>query len=179
MNNVVFNGVDAITGNYLIEPTSAEALVASIRGEPARTLLPLLKKIWHRISEPHLGLGPGIDPADVAQVGWGVVFHADEDPKVKAALAPLVEHRRRQIGNDALARVFEGYRGELKDDWLSAQDVSSGALVPKRVPYYLLLVGGPARIPFRFCQELDVEYRRRSAAIRHAGGIRPLREERD
>jgi hypothetical protein len=31
-------------------------------------------------------------------------------------------------------------------------------VLPTRVPYYLLLVGGPVRFPFTFCHELDVEY---------------------
>ncbi len=156
--DVIFNGVDATTGKYLLDPTSPEKLAAAIRNEPSPSMLSLLKSIWRKLVEPHLGLGPGVDPADLAQVGWGIVFHKDEDPRVKAALAPLVEHRQRQVGKGALTKVFEGYGGESKDPWLSDRGVSSGALVPARVPYYLLLVGGPTRMPYRFCQELDVEY---------------------
>ena len=29
---------------------------------------------------------------------------------------------------------------------------------PMKVPYYVLLVGGPKRFPFQFCHQLDVEY---------------------
>src|SRR5262249_8401930 len=36
--------------------------------------------------------------------------------------------------------------------------VSPGTVVPERVPFYLLLVGSPERIPFSFGQLLDVEY---------------------
>ena len=156
--DLFLNGVDATTGNYLIAPGSISDLAAAIRGEKPPALLALLKKIWRQLSEPNLGLPPEVDPANLAQAGWGVVFHRGEDPRVKQALAPLVEHRRQQVGNDALVKEFDDYGGESRDRWLSARGVASGAQVPTRVPYYLLLVGGPERIPFGFCHDLDVEY---------------------
>ncbi len=156
--DIVFNGVDAVTGQYLLPPAAASELAGVIKGEPPSGLSGRLRAIWQRISQPHLGFGPGVDPANLAQVGWGVVLHKDEDPAVKAAIEPLVARRRAQVGNDSLVKVFDNYNGESRDQWLAARGVSAGGFDPKRVPYYLLIVGSPSRMPFTFCHELDVEY---------------------
>ena len=35
--------------------------------------------------------------------------------------------------------------GESKDDWLAKHGMGHGDAEPEKVPYYLLLVGGPER----------------------------------
>ena len=42
--------------------------------------------------------------------------------------------------------------------WLAKYRVGAGNVFPQKVPYYLLLVGGPERIPFEFGQFLSLEY---------------------
>ena len=43
-------------------------------------------------------------------------------------------------------------------DWLKRHGVYPGSVAPTKVPYYLLLIGGPESIPFDFQYLLDIEY---------------------
>ncbi|TLN22702.1 hypothetical protein FDZ74_04360, partial [bacterium] len=154
-----FNGIDGTTGQYLLPPMKLEDVAALAGAEKApQNILAWLSSVWHKISSPHLGLPVGVDPADVAQAGWGIVFLKDEDPAVVAALQPLIEHRRRQINNDNLVKVLKYRAGMEWQAWLDDNGVAPGSVVPTKLPYYLLLVGDPARISFPFGQLLDVEY---------------------
>src|SRR5262245_21187241 len=38
-----------------------------------------------------------IDPNKLDEAGWGIVFPRRPDPAVRAALEPLIEHRRKQV----------------------------------------------------------------------------------
>lgn len=114
-------------------------------------------------SRQHLGVREGIDVHDLSQAGWGIIVHRDEDPGVLEALAPLLSHRREQAG--ARFRIFDGdraYRGPDRDSkakFLVRNGASAaGPASPETVPYYLLVVGSPQRIPFEFQQHLDVQY---------------------
>ncbi len=100
-----------------------------------------------------------------------MIFPFDADPAIKEALSPLLKHREAQANaKKTLFRVFEGvvaYRkGEKKDDYLKrlpqsvggGRGVAPGQANPKKIPYYLMLVGDPEAIPYRFQYELDVDY---------------------
>jgi hypothetical protein len=152
------NGIDGATGRYLLQPTPIAETAARIKGVREDTAaVRWLRHLWRTLSEPHRGLPPDVDPADVRQAGWAVVFHVDEDPAVRAALAPLIEHRRRQIGDDARVKLLDYRPGEDHRTWLQRQRVDIGTVDPIKAPYYLLVVGSPARIPFSF-GHLLVEY---------------------
>jgi hypothetical protein len=100
-NSIYFNGVNGVTGEYLLPPLDYERAVEFVKGETTDPLLVrYLRRIWRTISRPGLGLAIDVDPADVSQAGWAVVFHTDEAAAVKDALMPLVEHRRAQIGKE-------------------------------------------------------------------------------
>jgi hypothetical protein len=84
-------------------------------------------------------------------------FHRRE--AIQEALWPLLERRRAQAGD--LFRVYadDGYRpGESKSAFLARHGMGPGPADPFKMPYYLLLVGGPEEIPFRFQYELDIQY---------------------
>lgn len=151
-----------------------QALVAQLAAEQAqlKTLVvgsteyrAVLKKCEQLQREIDLrkdkGAKEGVDATQLSQAGWGVVFAHDADPAIKEALSPLLALRRRQAG--PLFKVYEGgagYRpGESKSRFLARHGAdAAGPADPQRVPYYLLLVGGPDRIPFSFQYQLDVQY---------------------
>jgi hypothetical protein len=153
------NGIDGATGQYLVPPFEPTEVLAYLKEAPSDPAISrFLRRIWQRISAAFLGLPDGVDPADVTQAGWAVVYHQDEDQAVRNALAPLVEHRRQQIGDESIVKVLTYEDGEDRRNWLARHDVAAGNVDPTKVPYYLLLVGSPERIPFLFGHLLDVEY---------------------
>lgn len=113
-----------------------------------------------RIRRARRELPSDVDPHDLSATGWGIVIARTEDPAVSHALRRLIEHREQQAGKrfkeipywpDDSGRTFLwGRNGE-----------SPGVLDPEVLPYYLLLVGGPEKIPF------DVQYQ---LSINHAVG---------
>ncbi len=147
-DHLIFNGIDATTGEYLFPPVSPGEILAGLQKVP---------------KNQERALMPGIDPKNLGEAGWGVIFHAEESPAVREALAPLLEHRKAEAGrrSERLYREFSGesgYRGESKENFLAKQGAALGPVNPRRMPYYLLLVGGPDRIPFHFQHQLDVQY---------------------
>jgi hypothetical protein len=152
------NGINGITGEYLLAPLEPSVLAARAKEPPDDPDLDAqLRQAWDAINEPSYGLPFNVHPENVAEAGWAVVFCVDEDDDVEAALAPLIEHRRQQVG-DARTRVLDYRPGERWPDWLGRHGTAPGNVDPDKVPYYVLIVGGPARIPFSFQYLLDIEY---------------------
>ncbi len=160
--NHFMNGVDATTGDYLLPAMSAEEL-----GETARRDAVQVRQLGGRRGkkkEIPMGVKEGVDPRRLEEAGWGVVFAEDAEATLREALAPLLERRRTQAGRIAPRRYRElvgrdGYRhGESKLRFLARHGVGSGPADPDRMPYYLLLVGGPESIPYDFQYQLDVQY---------------------
>lgn len=111
----------------------------------------------------HLGVREDIDASVLDQAGWGAVFAEDEDPAIIEALQPLLDLRREQAGSRF--RLFcgaKGYRGGGRDSksrfLLRNGATAAGPVSPEAVPYYVLIVGSPERIPFEFQHQLDVQY---------------------
>jgi hypothetical protein len=104
-----------------------------------------------------MGLREGLDPMDLGQSGWGVIFAEDADPAVEQALQPLLALRQQQAGPHFHRYT---YRANIsKDQFLAAHGAGPGLADPDRgVPYYLLIVGNPETIPYRFQSQLDVMY---------------------
>lgn len=152
------NGIDGVTGDYLVQPMTPSEAVAIARGEPQDIgLSGWMKRIWQVMQRPFLGLPMDVDPTDVCRAGWAVVFGADAPSEVRDALEPLVAHRRTSVPPDR-CKVLE-YRGdEALQDWLKRHGVYPGTVAPTKVPYYILLAGPPTSIPFQFQYLLDIEY---------------------
>jgi hypothetical protein len=156
---VYANGVDATTGRYLLAPMTTAQVAAMAGSEHVdRERVGAFRNVKNALELKHLGLPFDVDPLDISQAGWAIVFHKDEDSAVKAALQPLITHRSAQVRNEARLKVFEYLPGEDRQGWLARHGVAAGNIEPTRVPYYLLIVGAPTHIPFIFCRELAIEY---------------------
>ena len=159
MDQLILNGINGATGDYLFPPATMETLSRAILGdsvelEQHESLA--RRRVTHRgVDSP--------DPNDLGRVGWAIVF-AQDDPDAaqkREALSDLIALRQRECGD--LLRVMigeDGYRpGESKRGFLErvGADVS-GPARPEKFPYYVLLVGPPTLIPFRFQYLLDIQY---------------------
>jgi hypothetical protein len=151
------NGIDGRTGEYLVRPLRpAELAERARRPSEDPEVERWLRLAWENISQPHLGIPFDVDPVEVAEAGWAVVVSTAETTDVATALAPLIEHRRRQAG--PRVRVLDHRPGETWTAWLGRHGVGPGSIDPDKVPYYLLVIGRPGLIPFSFQYLLDVEY---------------------
>jgi len=111
-SEILINGIDAATGQYLTPPLSPEAVSRLAQGEPIdpNLLADQKAKLW-RETEQHFAPMEGIDANDLSQAGWGVIFAHDADPAVREALTELLEFRKRQAG-----RVKESYYREFTEE---------------------------------------------------------------
>jgi hypothetical protein len=163
------NGIDAETGQPLLPPLPVELVAGLAQGRPIAKAE--LDELRARVAElerqrtAHLGVMAGIDPNNLAEAGWGVIF-AQEDqaqrPALREALAPLLALRRGQAGeryrDETVNADFLYQPGESMNAWRARNGGAPGKVDPRRLPYYLLIVGDPQRIPFDFQYQLDVAH---------------------
>jgi hypothetical protein len=161
-----FNGINAVTGDYELPPTSAHNIANVALGQPVDEKLQTELQVRHDFAGPKYGINA--DARNLAETGWGIIF-AGKDQRtaaIKDALKPLLELRREQAARESGQFYQEyvggdGYRpGDSHLDWLAREprSMGPGSADPNKVPYYLLLVGDPEQIPFRFQYQLDVQY---------------------
>src|ERR1700683_2488678 len=118
------------------------------------------------VNSTHLSTDSSVgDPNDLTQTGWCILFASAADPAIKAQLHPLLELRHAQVADDNLFKIFEandsGVRpGQTADNWVQYRGVSLTAQVDPTagVPYYVLIVGQPDRIPFDFQNLLKMQW---------------------
>ena len=161
-----FNGINGATGEYDLPPMTAEAIASVVLGETlddeTRTLLK------NRYDNQGESFGVNADTRDLAQTGWGVIFAAKDEqaPAIRDALQPLLDLRREQASraDERCYKEFAGAQGYYPDDshldFLGREPRFKGAgpATPHQVPYYLLIIGDPEMISFRFQYQLDVQY---------------------
>jgi hypothetical protein len=156
-----FNGINGATGDYGLPPMTSAQLARVIRGEPMPENIDELRARKARAMET-FGPPADVDPRELSQAGWGIIFPNEFDPAIKEALHLLMEKRKRDAGD--LYRVFEGPDGyrtraqESKSEFLERHGTGPGTQSPEKMPYYLLLVGSPEQIPYSFQRQLDVNY---------------------
>ncbi|MEV4144085.1 ATP-binding protein [Amycolatopsis sp. NPDC049691] len=154
---IEFNGLDPDTGRYLFPALSPGDIAEVARREDPDS--PFLRAMQRRseLGEATLGAASFVeDLDDLAQTGWGVVMPEDVDPRIIDALRPLLNLRRDQAGEFYREMVVRP--GEDKSAFLRRHKMGPGPADPRRVPYYLLIVGPPTAIPFAFQYLLDVQY---------------------
>lgn len=168
------NGINGSTGQSLDDFQLTPELLVQVARQRQLSESDLrdakLRKAQDQRSAHHFGVGEGIDIADLAQAGWGVIFpanlSADQVAALKDALQPLLDLRREQASriDPTFYREFIGpelayHLGESKNDFLKRFGRGPGAANPiLGVPFYLLIVGSPEEIPFDFQYLLDVQY---------------------
>ncbi len=151
------NGVNPATGGYAMRPLPPSLLVAL--AEQRQLSAAELDEIALAVHEKVARLGIEHDDDALDTRGWGVVFAAD-DPLVdekRRRLETLLEHRRGQAGS--LYKEFSAASGLQTDErgrrFLNRHGAAAGPVDPRRVPYYLLLVGSATDIPFAAQTEID------------------------
>ena len=157
-DSIIVNGIDGATGEYLVPPFTTAQAVSIARGRPTEgSLGTWFRAIVSVLRRPKLGLPMDVDPTNLARAGWAVVFPHGISPEVKAAVQPLLDRRKSVVPPDR-CKVLQYRPGESMKKWLQRHGVAPGSVSPTKVPYYVLLVGGPQEIPFDFQYLLDVEY---------------------
>ncbi|MEH1919770.1 hypothetical protein [Nostoc sp.] len=163
-----FNGIDGATGKYLLPPLTPEQVAKIAQGEefdPAH--LKELQRKDRSVKGLERDFAPieGVDPKNLAETGWGVIFAFDPEakgpnPEIKEALRELLEHRQTQAtqNNQKYYQEYLYRPGESKNQFLARYGVGPGPADPEKMPYYLLIVGEPESIPYRFQYQLDVQY---------------------
>jgi hypothetical protein len=160
-------GVRADTGQALPRLTPADAL--QVIASPDLTDAPARAN-----SQGTLAPDASVDDLnDLSQTGWAVLFASDADPAISLQLQPLLDLRKQQVerdlppGQPSRFRIFEGadpYKGGVlpnqeASDWARMRGVNFTSPVdPDKVPYYLLIVGSPARISFDFHSTFKLQW---------------------
>jgi hypothetical protein len=153
---LVLNGIDVGTGGYLAPKLALADVAAELRGDPTPPAgIRELRRRRHN-DEESFGVVYGRNPQDLASVGWGVVIPPDFDPELLKALDPLLRLREEQAGD--VFRHLEIRPGEDKEEFLIRHGMAFGVVDPRRVPYYLLLLGSPDQVPFEVQYQLGVSY---------------------
>jgi len=144
----------------LLSPFELHDVETLYTGPEADPLTPLEDEFLRRSQAMRTSIA-GAGRGSVSEVGWAVVF-ADDDPDrdaIRTALSPLLKHRQTQtrhrfsrgefaVGAEETAQSFLARHGAMTQPSASAESM----------PYYLLIVGSPERIPFEFQYGLDVQY---------------------
>ncbi len=149
---------------HAITGTASPAVpLASLAGES-----PDLPGADQRIAgSTHLATDYSVDdPNDLTQTGWCVLFASDADPAIQTQLQPLIDLRQKQVQDPNLFKVFSGSNGgvlpgQTAASWAMQRGVSLNAPVDPYqggVPYYILIVGSPERIPFEFQALLKMQW---------------------
>jgi len=144
-------GIEAETGATL--PGLTEQDLERIDPDRAE-----VRERGERGAADHLAIAD-VDPNNLEEAGWCVVFPQQANAAVKKALEPLLAHRERQAKR--LFKVFEGASGiragEDARTWIERQGAGFAIVDPEHgVPVYVLLVGSPLEIPFEFQYLLDL-----------------------
>jgi len=158
-----FTGINP-QGKYLTPPASLDEVIRGLKAggwqAPPGWVLEWTRE--HAVDDPlRKPVFETNRPWDLTETGWGVVFAPDLDPRVRVELEALLEHRRRQATAGGRSHYYQEYtfQGESTYDFVKDHGGQPGMMAdPDNIPYYLLLVGNPESLPYKFQAELDVNH---------------------
>ncbi|MEM7346856.1 MAG: hypothetical protein AAF485_21670 [Chloroflexota bacterium] len=168
-----FNGINGSTGEYGLTPRTADELSLQIQGKYVEEAededaAAHASELASRADSGGSDFRPVGSPDDMGANGWGIIFPHKVDPAIREALDDLIKHRQQQVDNEEHFHVFDeknAYRpasgrkrAETKVAFATRQGVGFGPVQPEKIPYYLLVVGGPETIPYDFQYQLGVQY---------------------
>jgi hypothetical protein len=156
---IVVNGINGTTGQYLLKPMTLAEATEKARGKrpPADHQEPLAAAAERAEAGRKFALPVGKDENKLQDVGWGVVFTPGTRAAVRQALKPLLDHRHKEA-TDKLYKELDYQPKETCEAWLRRHNVSGPNVMPSKVPFFLMLVGGPEEVPFDFQYLLDLNY---------------------
>ncbi len=114
------------------------------------------KRAESALERPHRELSSLIDPHSLRQAGWGVIVPWNRQIYLDH-LRPLLRLRERQAG-PKMYHEYKLQRGQSAEAFLRSRHETPGTIDPKKVPYYLLIVGSPREIPFEFQYHLSLSH---------------------
>lgn len=160
------SGINALTGDYgfsMDQDTLYEMILAERSAPDPDEQFFVTVQTEGRTTKT-LGLPSFIDPLDLGDSRWGIVWPpqplTQQEEQHRTALQALIAHRQTQNMGGLKPREFFYQAGWTYDQflWEVGPQVAPGNLQPAKVPYYLLIVGSPERIPWEFQYYLDGEY---------------------
>lgn len=105
----------------------------------------------------HRELPGNVNPHDLKRTGWGIIYPQNRYQRVLQALKPLLQRRKAQAGS--LFKQYQLAKDESGPSFLQKRcRLGPGTIDPKKVPYYLLLIGHPEDIPFDFQHHLSINH---------------------
>jgi hypothetical protein len=155
-----FNGIDP-DGNYLFEESSVEQIFKLAQGEFEKIPDDDQKRIQY-LSKNKEKAFYGFDAPlhDLSEAGWGAIVHESLDEGILHEIEKLRAHRKihSNIPDKLCPEIIKLSGIPEYRKFLAKRGVSPGFGDVRKLPYYLLIVGGPELIPFRFQYELATEY---------------------
>jgi hypothetical protein len=155
-------GVNAATGKRAFEPMSIEDVESlAPKNKTDDTLGEQAKRTHDKtIASDKLGLAASVkDPEDLSQTGWAIAWGENVSAEIKGKLAPLIAFRKSQMGGNA-AQLFRELEVKKNDTLQSIRErwkFGPGAIDPKKVPAYVMIVAPPADFSFDLQHKLDVD----------------------
>lgn len=97
-----------------------------------------------------------LDPHRLDQAGWTIVCRRQDFDRYRHQLLPLLRLREKELRRAVEPLFVE--RNETFRRFLSRHGEVAGVIQPKKVPYYLTILGSPADIPFEFQYGLSLNH---------------------
>lgn len=153
-----FNGI-RLDGRYSQAPLSEGELIESLLGQQPDWTVPEVPDP-RGIEDPTRRPRYGVNTKKLEESGWGVIFPAGGDTRIKRALRDLRDWRCEQAGTEREQRYREMvvHPGESAEAFLKRYRAPLAVANPDKVPYYLLIVGDPREISFDFQFGLEQVY---------------------